>query len=264
MQLLKETCIAIVGSRNSSEYGEKMTRIITKELVQNNIVIVSGMALGIDSVAHNTCIDCGGKTIAVLGCGFNNIYPKENEYLFKKILANDGLIISEYPINTPVEKKNFPKRNRIISGLSVAILVIEAAYRSGTSITARLAKNQGKKVFCIPNSVGNKNSYGTIDLVMKGAILIRSAKDMLHELGIKYSEIAGDYGVKKNHVVLNDKSKIIVDCITECKGMNAESISLKTGIDIMHVNQILTMLEMDGVIIYSGRNGYDIAEAYFE
>ena len=179
ISLLNEKSISIVGSRNSSEYGRKITKSITKDLVQSGIVIVSGMANGIDSVAHKTCLEYGGKTIAVLGSGFRHIFPKENEELFHQIIENDGLVISEYPIDTPVQMKNFPKRNRIISGLSIGLLVIEAAYRSGTSITAKYAKIQERKVFCIPNSIGSKNSYGTINLIQNGAILVRNAQDIL-------------------------------------------------------------------------------------
>lgn len=167
ISLLNKNSIAIIGSRNSSEYGRNITKKITKELVENNMVIVSGMAKGIDSIAHESCIKHAGKTIAVLGSGFKHIYPKENEKLFYNIIENDGLVLSEFPIDSPVQMKNFPRRNRIISGLALGVLVIEAAYRSGTSITAKFAKAQGKEVFCIPNSIGNKNSYGTIDLIKK-------------------------------------------------------------------------------------------------
>ena len=260
--------IAIVGSRNSSEYGEKMTQKITKELVENNIVIVSGMATGIDSVGHKTCIERGGKTIAVLGSGFRHIYPKENEKLFFDIIENDGLVMSEFPIDTPVQMKNFPKRNRIISGISLGVLVVEAAYRSGTSITARLAKNQGKKVFCIPNSIGNKNSYGTIDLVQKGAILIRSAKDILKELNIKYNSFDNnDFAIKKCEKqlkILDENSLKIIECIAHNKNTDAEKICIKTNLDIATVNQILTMLEIDEIIVDTGKNGYDLLEAYYE
>ena len=118
LNLLKKTSIAVIGSRNCSEYGKKIAKKLTSELVANDIVIVSGMARGIDSVAHETCLEFGGKTIAVLGSGFKNIYPKENTELFYKIIDNGGLVISEFSLEEPVQMKNFPKRNRIISGLS--------------------------------------------------------------------------------------------------------------------------------------------------
>ena len=272
ISLLNMNSIAIVGSRNSSEYGEAITKKIAKDLAMENIVIVSGMALGIDSVAHKACIESGGKTIAILGSGFNHIYPKENEKLFLDIIQNDGLVISEFPLDSPVQMKNFPKRNRIISGLALGVLVIEAAYRSGTSITARFARAQGKKVFCIPNSIGNKNSYGTIDLVRKGAMLVRSAEDILVELNLKAN--LGKKGTIENNLkskksskqlkILDENSKKIVDCIAQNKGLDAEKICIKTNLDVVTVNQLLTILEIDEVIVDTGKNGYDLVEAYYE
>lgn len=268
VSLLNRKSVAIVGSRNSSEYGERMTKKITKELVENNIVIVSGMANGIDTTAHETCIENGGETIAILGSGFGYIYPKENEKLFYKIIDGGGLVLSEYPTNTPANMKNFPKRNRIISGISMGTLVIEAAYRSGTSITAKFAKLQNRKVFCIPHSVGDKNSYGTIRLIQNGAVLVKNGEDIIKELGINSNEEwkANRMMNKKNHqeCIIDDKSKKIVECIRANKNMDAEKISIKTGIDVTIVNAALTMLEMEEVIVYTGKSGYDLAEAYYE
>lgn len=268
ISLLNRKSVAIVGSRNSSEYGEKMTKKITKELVENNIVIVSGMANGIDTIAHETCIENYGETIAVLGSGFGYIYPKGNEKLFYKIIDCGGLVLSEYPISTPVNMKNFPKRNRIISGISMGTLVIEAAYRSGTSITAKLAKLQNKKVFCIPHSLGDKNSYGTIRLIQNGAILVRNGDDIIKKLGLDCDKKWGfnKLNSKKNHqeCIIDDKSKKIVECIRANKNMDAEKISIETGLDITIVNAVLTMLEIEEIIVYTGKNGYDLAEAYYE
>lgn len=143
-------CIAVVGSRNCTEYGEKWCKFFVKELVKHGITIVSGMAIGIDSIAHKTALKHGGKTIAVLPCGFNNIFPKENIDLYNKILNNNGTIITEYEPNCKAEYQRFLRRNRIVSGLSMGVLVVEAAHRSGTSVTARFAKLQKRDVFCIP------------------------------------------------------------------------------------------------------------------
>ena len=147
---LNSNCLAVVGSRNCTNYGEKWCEIFVKELVKYNITIVSGMAKGIDSIAHSTALKYGGKTIAVLPCGLENIYPKSNKALFKKILDSNGTVISEYSPKTEAFYDLFLERNRIVSGLSMGLLVVEAAYRSGTSVTARLALSQGKDVFCIP------------------------------------------------------------------------------------------------------------------
>ena len=136
-KLLNNDSLAIVGSRNCTSYGIKYAKEFASEISKNNITIVSGLAIGIDSVAHAFSKDSNGKTIAVMGCGLDKIFPKENKELFNQILENNGCIISEYPPNTEINTKNFPKRNRIISGISLGVLVIEAAYRSGSTITAR-------------------------------------------------------------------------------------------------------------------------------
>ena len=150
IQNLNENCIAVIGSRNWTEYGKKWCEIFVQELVKYNVVIVSGMANGIDSVAHNTAINSGGKTIAVLPCGLNNIYPPENLSLYKKIIQSGGTVITEYEPEEKAESKKFLDRNRIVSGLSFAILVVEAAHRSGTSVTAKIAKSQMRDVYAIP------------------------------------------------------------------------------------------------------------------
>lgn len=231
--------------------------------MQSGIVIVSGMANGIDSVAHKTCLEYGGKTIAVLGSGFRHIFPKENEELFHQIIENDGLVISEYPIDTPVQMKNFPKRNRIISGLSIGLLVIEAAYRSGTSITAKYAKIQERKVFCIPNSIGSKNSYGTINLIQNGAILVRNAQDILKVLGMEFLKESNTVKFKQLEL-LDEESKEIFNCINKNESIDAEGISMQTGIDISKVNELVTVLEIDEVIKSVGFNKFKICEEYYE
>lgn len=266
LELFGKKSIAVIGSRNSSEYGRNVAKRITKELVDNDIVIISGMALGIDSVAHETCIENGGKTIAVLGSGFKNIFPKENEKLFQKILNCGGLVISEFSLDEPVQMKNFPKRNRIISGLSDGVLVIEAAYRSGTSITAKNAIIQGKKVFCIPNSIGNKNSYGSIKLAKNGAIMVTSGYEILPKIGIKGEK--NIYNTKNTidnnieHMDLNTKK--IFMCLKENESLECEQISVKTGINIVDVNQLLTYMELDEIIVNTGIGRYRLSEAYSE
>lgn len=147
---LHSPCLAVIGSRNCTEYGEKWCKYFVRELVKYEITIVSGMALGIDSIAHKTALKYGGKTIAVLPCGLNNIFPEENINLYKEILENGGTIITEYDLNTKAGYQKFLQRNRIVSGLSMGVLVVEAAFRSGTTVTARHALMQKRDVFCIP------------------------------------------------------------------------------------------------------------------
>ena len=153
INLLKEKGIAIIGTRNITEYGRKIAKEFTREIALRDIIVISGMALGVDSVAHKETLNVGGKTIAVLGSGFSNIYPSENIDLFNNIIDNDGLVISEFENDVKPESSNFIKRNRIVSGLAECTLVIEAAFRSGTSITASIAWKQGKKVYAIPRKV---------------------------------------------------------------------------------------------------------------
>lgn len=150
IKLLNEKCFSVVGSRGITNYGKKYCKKICKEFALRDIPIVSGMAVGADTIAHETTIQYGGKTIAVLPCGFDNIYPKENRNLFKQILDNNGLAITEYEHNVLASSDKFLERNRIVVGLGEGLFVVEALYRSGTSVTARIATENSKKVFALP------------------------------------------------------------------------------------------------------------------
>lgn len=180
LELLNAKSIAIIGSRDYSAYGERATKEFSYNLAKNDICIVSGLAKGIDAFAHKGCLSAGGKTIAVLGNGLDIIYPKENEKLFYRIIENDGLVISEYPLGTKPKKQHFPARNRIISGLSDGVLVIEARKNSGTNITVDFALEQGKDVFVIPGNIYSKTSDGTNFLITEGAIPVLTYKDILN------------------------------------------------------------------------------------
>ena len=174
--------VAIVGARKFTEYGNTVASEFTKELSKKDICIVSGMAMGIDGIAHNAAIENTGKTIAVLGCGLNYIYPPENEWLFHKILTKGGCIVSEYPPEVEPDSKKFPTRNRIVSGLSDAVLVVEARYRSGSTITAKFAKEQGKRVYAVPNSIYVKTGVGTNILIQEGATLVIDPAQVVEEV----------------------------------------------------------------------------------
>lgn len=180
-KILNNKGIAIVGCRNCSKYGEFVTKKIAYDLAKENINVISGLARGIDSKAHIGCLNAGGHTIAVLGSGLDRIYPKENAYLYEKIIQNDGLIVSEYIIGTEASKLNFPARNRIVSGLSDGIIVVEAKEKSGTLITVDFALEQGKNIFVVPGNITSKNSFGTNQLIKEGAKCITSIKDILEE-----------------------------------------------------------------------------------
>lgn len=178
--LNNENTIAMIGSRQCTDYGKKVSVRLAYELVKKGICIVSGMAKGIDSYSHIGCIKAGGKTIAVLGSGVDYIYPKENVRLYNAILQTGGLIISEYVIGTKPNKLNFPARNRIISGLSKGVVVIEAKKKSGTLNTVDFALEQGKDVFVVPGNITSLNSEGTNELIKQGAKCITSVEDILN------------------------------------------------------------------------------------
>lgn len=180
-KLLKEkNKIAIVGSRECSEYGKKTTLKFSYLLARKSYIIVSGMAKGIDTYAHKGALIAKGKTIAVLGSGINYIYPKENERLYKEIIEKEGLIISEYPLNKKPIPEYFPYRNRIISGIADKILVTEARKKSGSIITVNYALEQGKNVYAIPGNITSYKSEGTNLLIKEGAFLVTSLEDILH------------------------------------------------------------------------------------
>lgn len=166
-KILGTNAISIIGSRSCSEEGAKIARKFAMDLVKQDITIVSGMATGIDTAAHKGALEGNGITIAVLGCGFKRIYPAENIPLFYQIIQNGGAVITEYPPNTCAKSERFLARNRIVSGLSLGTLVVEAAHRSGTSVTAKIANKQGRKVFCLPHEKDNKHGVRDESLIKK-------------------------------------------------------------------------------------------------
>lgn len=175
----KRLKIAVIGSRENTEYGKTMCESLVKDLSNKNVTIISGFARGIDSIAHTEALKNKGSTIAVFGCGINECYPKENKELYSSILENNGLLISEYPSNTKVEKENFPTRNRIIAAFSHGILVIEAKHRSGTMITVKEGLEYGKDIFCVPQCANIES--GCNSLIKGGAKLVTSVNDILDE-----------------------------------------------------------------------------------
>ena len=178
-KILDSDSIAIIGSRVCSKYGASMAYNFGYELAKKGIVIISGLARGIDSYAHLGAVSAKGKTIAVLGSGLKNIYPKENLGLCREILKYGGAIITEYNINEKPEKKNFPARNRIISGLSNGVLVVEAKKKSGTLITVDFSLDYGKDIFCIPGNITSEYSYNTNELIKQGAILVTNVNEII-------------------------------------------------------------------------------------
>ena len=176
--ILDNYTIGIVGCRNATEYGIKAAQYFSYNLAKKGINIVSGLAKGIDSCAHIGTIKANGKTIAVVGNGLDIVYPRENQYLYEKIVEENGAIISEYPLGTEPEKMNFPARNRIISGISKGIIVIEAKKKSGTLITVDFALEQGRDVYVVPGNINSLNSVGTNDLIKQGAKMVTKVDEI--------------------------------------------------------------------------------------
>lgn len=255
IELLNKNSIAIIGTRNASENGKRLASKFSKELVAQGIVTVSGMAKGIDAEAHKSTIEAGGKTIAVLGNGLNHIFPPENTNLYQEIIKSGGLVVSEYLPNTPPSSNLFLERNRIVSGISIGVLVVEAAYRSGTSVTAKLAKEQDRKVFVLPHEINDKYGVGTNKLIRKGAILVTSTKEIIEEFDfLKYKEIKISNNkektkdkVQKEITFENKEEKEIYELINNGFS-NINEIYKKTNIQIQKLNQILFMLEIKGYI----------------
>jgi len=238
--------IGIVGARKSTSYGKWACEKFTKELVDLGVTIVSGLALGIDTIAHKTAIENNGRTIAVLGNGIDRVYPKRNKKLYEEIPKN-GMILTEFSHGTVPLPYNFPQRNRIISGLSLGIIVIEAKEKSGSLITAHHALEQGKDVFAVPGNINSIYSKGTNLLIKDGARPLLSMEDMMEEireLQLSLSE------KKKKSIDCSQFSKIemsIIDTLEEGP-LHCDLISYKSGLDITNVISTLTVLELKGVV----------------
>ncbi len=251
IELLKNNIISIIGSRACSENGIKLAEKFTRELVYQGITIGSGMAVGIDTIAHKTTLLEKGKTIAVLANGLKHIFPKENNVLYKQIIQNGGLIITEYPPEEKAKSKNFLERNRIVSGIALGILVIESAYRSGTSVTARLAKEQKRKVFALPHEVNDIHGVGNNHLIQKGAKIVTNTKDIIEEFPfLTYKKIPKEKISMSNYIKRHCNNQEYNDIYQQIK---EEPISLneiyeKTSKSIADINHTLLMLELEGYI----------------
>lgn len=259
IKLLQTPGIAIIGARKCTKYGEKMTKKFSKELSLKGLTIISGMAKGIDSFAHIESLESTGNTIAVLPSGLNEIYPKENIKLYNKILENNGLIISEYDENVKADSRKFLERNRIITGLSIGILVIEGGHRSGTSVTAKLAKEQEKNIFCIPSSLENLKGITPNKLIKEGAFLVTELEDIIN----KYSELKLENITSKKQTkekiqnkFINTEYKEIYEILNYDKTIHINEIVKKLNINMNEAIYKLMMLELEGKIALLPGNNY--------
>lgn len=242
-----EPAVAIVGTRKATAQGLKTAREIAEKLSHRGIIIVSGLAMGIDTAAHEGALSTGGKTVAVLGNGLDKIYPAQNQGLAKEILNKRGAIVSEYEVGIPSFKQNFIQRNRIISGLSLAVVVVEAPERSGALATAGFAARQGREVFVVPGGFNNYNYIGSHGLLRDGARLVASTKDILEDLGL---ENLGNVFKKEN---INDVEGLILKVITDAgTPLEVDKIIQLTKLDAQKVNQNLTSLLIKGFLEEAG------------
>jgi DNA processing protein len=240
LDLLNAPCFAIVGSRNATAQGAREAEAFAATLSAAGLCIVSGLAAGIDAAAHRGAIAQAGASLAVMGTGADRIYPASNRKLAEE-LARNGCLISEFPLNTPPESRNFPRRNRLISGLSRGVLVVEAALQSGSLITARRALDQGRDVFAIPGSIHSPLSKGCHDLIKQGAKLVESAEDILAEIGL------GEGGARKSEARRAAPADPLLDAMGYSP-VTMDEMSQRIGCDAAALAISLTRLEIEGRI----------------
>lgn len=252
--------IGVVGTRKITSYGEIATRQITAGLVTAGMTIVSGMAYGVDTVAHQSAIDNNGKTVAVLGCGVDKIHPKVNTTLYWQIVKKYGAVISEFPVGMYADIGLFPARNRIISGLSLGVVVTEGAFDSGALITARYAAEQGREVFAVPGPITSDLSRGPTILLKQGAKLVTEAKDILEELNIKNVPMKqiNNETIKKLNNLSKDEIRILE--LLQNESLHFDEIVKKSKIPAAKLGSILTIMEMRKLIESLGGGLYSIKQ----
>ncbi len=255
--------VAIVGSRDMSYYGQKAAETIAYGLASSGLTIISGMARGIDTASHKSALKAGGRSIAVLGSGLDMPYPPENTGLFEA-LSRSGSVISEFPLGTPPNRENFPKRNRLISGLSLGVLVVEATAKSGSLITANYALEQGKDVFAVPGNIASRTSEGTNSLIKRGARLVQKAEDILEELSPVVKGLLRAQGNapekrsgKTGTLEISEEEKAICNLL-DSGTRHIDSISRELRMSPSRLSALLLKLEMKGVIKQTEGNNFYI------
>lgn len=257
VDLLRQKAIAIVGTRKATNYGLRATKDLASGLSSAGLIIVSGLAFGIDSQAHQSTLENNGKTIAVLGSGIDRVSPQSNYWLAEQILKKDGAIVSEYPLGYPASKFTFPERNHIISGLSLGVIVVEAGLKSGALITARAALEQNREVFCAPGSIYSENSKGCNKFIAQGAHLVTSPDDVLEVLNINpdSSKKAAIIRGRENAFSPSKEEKIILENLGS-DPVSVDYIAKKTGLPIEKIIAPLNQMEIDDLIRDVGGGEY--------
>ena len=243
--------VAIVGTRRVTPYGRQVTEEIASYLAANGITVVSGLARGVDSIAHNAALKAGGRTIAVLGSGVDRIYPPENRALAEQMIER-GAVLSDYAPGTPPESSNFPPRNRIISGLSMGVVVVEAGKTSGALITAEFAAEQGREVFAVPGNILAPQSKGTNKLIQQGALPLLSASDIMQALNLTR---LGQHKAARKALPADDVEAKLLDAMGE-EPQHVDEIRNQTGLPVEKVSATLVMMELKGMVRQVGNMQY--------
>ncbi|RBW52066.1 DNA-processing protein DprA [Marinobacter sp. F3R11] len=264
--LLGREQIGIIGSRNATPAGLDHARRFAAELSNRNLLVISGLALGVDGAAHAGALDAGHSTIAVIGCGLDRIYPNQHRHLGERVIGN-GLMVSEYPPGTPARAAHFPQRNRIISGLSRGILVVEAGLKSGSLITARMALEQGREVFAIPGSIHSPVARGCHHLIKQGARLVDQVDDIIEELGASWSSPVGEIRSVRHATLpedachppspldaLDDREIAVFEALGY-DPQSTDALCSATGLPADQLVQSLLLLELEG-LVSSAPGGY--------
>lgn len=250
-----EQALAVVGTRKASPYGRDAAYGLSRQLARSAVTIISGLALGIDTAAHRGALDGGGRTIAVLGSGIDQLYPRENQGLAGEIIRF-GAVISEFPLSTPPDARNFPRRNRIISGLAMGVLVVEAPENSGALITASTAAEQGRDVFAVPGNIFNPNSRGTNRLIQDGAKLVLDADDILDELKVARANIEVKRTTERV-APADDTERLLLDHLS-ADPLHVDDLARLCDLPIATVTSSLTIMELKGLVKKAGPMQYSL------
>ncbi|MBX3038745.1 MAG: DNA-processing protein DprA [Anaerolineales bacterium] len=243
--------VAIVGTRKVTAYGRQVTEEIASFLASNGITVISGLARGVDAIAHQTTLQVGGRTIAVLGSGVDKIYPPEHRGLAEEMMKR-GAIISDYAVGTPPDASNFPPRNRIISGLSLAVVVIEAAETSGALITAEFAAEQGREIFAVPGSILAPQSKGTNRLIQKGALPLLTPDDLMQALDL--TRVGEQKSARK--LIPTDETEAKVLSVLSSEPLHVDEIRNQAGLPIEKISATLALMELKGMVRQVGGMNY--------
>ncbi|MFL5732293.1 MAG: DNA-processing protein DprA [Chloroflexia bacterium] len=245
--------VGVVGTRRATSYGREAANRLSSGLAESGVTIISGLARGIDTIAHKAALDAGGRTVAVLGSGLDVIYPYENQAIVNRIVSDGlGAVVTEYPLGTQPDAMNFPPRNRIISGMSLGVLVIEAGEKSGALITVTFALDQGRDVFAVPGPITSRMSDGTNNLLKQGAKCVTSARDILEELQM---DMVSEHIEAARSLPADPTERMLLDFLQD-SSQHIDELTGKSGLPASTVSAVLTMMELKGMVRHLGGMQY--------